>query len=371
MKVWERSGKSHIIFQYKRVILAEKEFVLVYNLEDKCFEEKAQIYIEPWKGAIVQVGYTFDYKNIPRSRSIHKCMVDVETKKGWSIVAAVEHMKIRGSKNANNKWECSDYIQFFTEGKGFVRKLISLLDLRILSSKSSEQLCGNKQLDGIRPLPIYDLSTDANSFHTSTNKMTMFFHQDNEDRHGTNNSFKVVFTTFKHASEQVFAAECSEKQKCYGTDVFCIDKEFICDGHVNCAFPGSATDERLCIVSNSRSNVFNLTSIIIITLISIVVTGLVICIISTIICKVKSRLSGNSRPMSAVFSNIPTSQPATAPNIEPEEPLPTYETVILEDSSADKTLASLREGELPPQYETLFPDGPPIMKDDSVKTPVR
>lgn len=341
-----------------------------YNLEDYCNsdKEKAEFSIESWKGAIFQVGYVFDSQGNPKSRKIHRCKVHIKTHKDFWLVAAVEHMKIRGSRDSSNKWKCSDFVKFTAPGRSLVNKLFSVFDLNVFTAKESEKLCGDKHLDGMHMSQIFDISTDANSFYTASNELTLDFHQKNTEKHSVNNSFKIVVTTFRHASEQV---ECENKQKCFGGDIYCIDKRFICDGHVNCAFPGSGTDEKLCRAKESEGESFNFTSIIIVTLMSIIAFGILICILSTLFCRIKSRLDNEPRSRPTAFSSVPFSHPPTAPRIEHEETLPAYETVILGDASTDKITAGVEEGELPPQYDSLFPDGPPASKEDSERNPVR
>ncbi|KAK8743278.1 hypothetical protein OTU49_001346 [Cherax quadricarinatus] len=338
----------------KVVSLAEYN---TYDLETftPCIDdrEKASIIINPWKAAILKVGYLFDDDGSPASHKIHECKVTVNTKEDFGLAAVIEEMKITGTQDKHtNGWVChGDYVKLSTSGPSFWSKLISSLPFGLFKSKSTEELCGTRKKRQL----FSEIGSSANILSTLANNLEVLFHQRQSRDYPVNNTFTIVITAFKHTKDEA----CKGKFKCTGNDNYCIDPSYVCDNHFNCAFPSGGGDELQCAVKAVYHPIFSTTTTIITVLAGIVGAGLVVCCLFTIIMKAKSR---NDTPSGTPVPPVGHTPAGAAPNLQRQHTLPPYEAVVMSDASQNwksSTLPSPEVGEYPPSYHMLFPEGPP------------
>ncbi|XP_042208720.1 uncharacterized protein LOC121856987 isoform X2 [Homarus americanus] len=329
-----------------------------YHLESmglcKHDKEEASIFIKPWKAAILKVGYLIDSNGTPSSHKIHKCKINVNTADDFGLAAVIEHMKIQGTHDKlTHGWVCQkDYIKLSTSGTHIVSKLLSIFSGERIKSKTTQELCGTRKQNQ----HFSEVGSSANVLSTVANNLEVLFHQGQSNRYSVNNSFTVVITSFKHTKDDEV---CQGKYMCTGNKNYCIDPEYVCDQHYNCAFPSGGGDEVQCTDKPVPYPIFSTTTTIITTLAGIVGAGLVVCCIFTIIMKVRSR---NSSPSGTSVPQTGLSPITSVPALQRQHTLPPYEAVVMSDASQSwKNNAPTHSevGEIPPSYHMLYPEGPP------------
>ncbi|KAK3853416.1 hypothetical protein Pcinc_040041 [Petrolisthes cinctipes] len=312
--------------------------------------EEGEITIAPWRAAIIKFGESNDTNASPHRRSIHKCKLVVKTDESFGLAALIEEMRIPGSINKNtNAWECDgDYIKMSTVGS---TPFTQLLDL-IVKSKTTEHLCGNRTKKNM----LTEVGANANILSTSGNKLEVFFHQSKRKATPINNYFNIIITTYTHHNTR----GCGDEFSCRGTDNYCIGDLYRCDGHYNCAFQRGRGDEYQCTGDLPPHPIFSTTTTIITVLASIVGAGFVLGLIVTIIRKCCTNNNNNNAEGTMIGGGVGRrGGRATAPPLHRQQTLPPYEAVVMADVGKVITPPSPAVPEVPPSYNSLFPEGPP------------
>ncbi|XP_050727019.1 uncharacterized protein LOC127003979 isoform X1 [Eriocheir sinensis] len=319
-------------------------------------KESGSFYIRPWKAAILTFGNPPDSNLPPPGRDIHECKVSITTQKDFGLGAVVQDLSIKATLNKHtNGWECDgDYIQISTAGTSTISKLLGLLSVDF-KSKKTQELCGKRT-----GKPRFsEVGSNADVFSTLAHNIDVEFHQALRKTTPVNNSFRIVITTFKHIKEVAFSDACQGQYQCRGSENYCINPEYVCDSNYNCAVPLGGGDELKCKDPELYHPVFSTTTTIITALAAIVGGGFLLGCIITLVKKMHSRRSSQSRsvtPRPGLLSDV------SAPPMQRQHTLPPYEAVVMADADPSwksSPLDPLPPGELPPNYESLFPDGPP------------
>lgn len=318
-------------------------------------KKKSSIYIQPSKAAILTFGNPPGSKQAPPGRGIHECEIAIKTGKNFSLSAVIEEMNITASLNEKTRgWECDgDYLKISTVGKSLLSKLLDIIPGDTFRSKKTDQLCGMR-----KGKPRFsEVGSNADVFFTINDNMEVTFHQSDSKSSPDNNYFRIVITSFKYVKN---TDACQGMYQCRGSENHCISKEYVCDTHYNCAGPRGGGDETRCEVPGFTNKIFSTTTTIITSLASIVGAAFLLGCIITLGKKMRSQSSSQSR---SVTPRVGRLSEVSDPPLQRQHTLPPYEAVVMADADPSwksSNPESPGTGELPPKYESLFPDGPPI-----------
>ncbi|KAG0712224.1 hypothetical protein GWK47_018960 [Chionoecetes opilio] len=239
------------------------------------------------------------------------------------------------------------------------------LGLEVSWLKTKVQVFGDLLDEAVQ---FSEVGSNADVFSTIANNIEVTFHQSKSKTSPVNNSFRIVITTFKYIKEVAFSEACRGKYPCRGSENYCISPEYVCDSHYNCAVPSGGGDEVKCKDPSTYSSIFSTTTTIITSLASIVGAAFLIGCIITLAKKMHAQSSSPSRsttPRPGLMSDV------SAPPMQRQHTLPPYEAVVMADADPSwkpSTPETPAAGELPPNYESLFPDGPPKNQSDPPAT---
>ncbi|KAK8407282.1 hypothetical protein O3P69_002086 [Scylla paramamosain] len=328
-------------------------------------KESGSIYIRPSKAAILTFGNPPGSKQPPPGRSIHECVISITTRENFSLSAVVEEMSIAATHNKKTHgWECDgDYLKISTVGTSLFSKLLNIIPGDFFRSKKTDKLCGMR-----KGKPRFsEVGSNADVFSTIANNMEVMFHQSDSKSSPVDNYFRIVITSFKYVKNAGDA--CQGMYHCRGSENYCIGKEYVCDTHYNCAGPRGGGDESRCEVPGFTNKIFSTTTTIITSLASIVGAAFLLGCIITLGKKMRSQSSSQSRSVTPRAGRL---SEMSDPPLQRQHTLPPYEAVVMADADPSwksSNPESPGTGELPPKYESLFPDGPPIPTDHTPTAP--
>ncbi|XP_050528102.1 uncharacterized protein LOC126898200 [Daktulosphaira vitifoliae] len=283
-----------------------------------------------------------------------KCRFTVTSTLGLGIFAVIQRLSFR----RNSKGQCIDYIQF-----RHAEKTISFADIFNVKIKSSEKwgdkICGKidalevgidaEEFNSNSSEEINEDKQVMNSFIDNRGLLEVVIHIGNKSlEEGEELNFEIVFTAYQQDCrfESNIWKSCGSKT--------CIYKDFFNDGKLNCPYK-SCKDEGGCrsvFTLNGNSDRFDSTFGT--KILAGTVAGLFTMFVAFIAFLWLFRHCGT------VFCCL--SPPNPHPHSSEMQPVPNIDNIgIMASAPPDSVVASGAEirapdKDLPPSYESLFPD---------------
>jgi hypothetical protein len=171
------------------------------------------------------------------------CHLELEVPSGYGLHTYIEEMNLTGDEGSNS---CKDYIQF-------ARDVLSF------TTYESNKFCGVRRRIDFKPE-----SYDAFTGYRRTGNSQRYYVEEKDSEmdlwlqvardRGTGSlasdrNITLVVTVFKKKCRtDTVRFDGTDYIKCPNTEQYCVRRDFLCDGHVNCAWPDGdvGTDEAHC-----------------------------------------------------------------------------------------------------------------------------
>ncbi|XP_022916038.1 uncharacterized protein [Onthophagus taurus] len=255
------------------------------------------------------------------------CTIKVKTTtKGNGIIAVIQELGLRRNESSG---QCIDYVTFISENGVVSRKYCGMLNAKW----KMDPMFVNEE-SSVEPVDENTFLNDINAYLI----VDIFISELDISRELTPTTINIVFTLYKKCQYRMFG----QYEPCLDDGDVCIKPWYFNDRIINCPYAG-CVDEGGCRIQSTYNDKLSIGSKVIISSMSSLVISFVVFVICIYLCRKYKKLC-----WSEDWSQPQQSSEAQTPRVIEMNEQPSQSQEQTDDRNVVK--------DLPPSYESLFPD---------------